>query len=298
MSEQPLPSLNVDGYANVSVSYYFPTWLGYATISNSSFFFIAYVLLTWTIVFVAIQSLTQLLRIVNDVLTIYARETAETERLVEWSFFTALNTISGVTTFFTFINIMSLFVILFFVQQVFWQTARLVRAISQQVHNIISIVMRIVNGIFLIVGACTVILGAVFYACNRMGFINNTTTTIVFALCFAIIVSMLLFYTVMVLASGIIVLKTIKQTSTSNKILTHTTDQKPIERTDSRSSFDIRNFEKKVQNPFKITFGLLGALLFCVFMEIIAGGLASTMTNVDIMRLIMETKERECIQRN
>ncbi|KAF0973879.1 hypothetical protein FDP41_007266 [Naegleria fowleri] len=240
------------------------------------------VLLTWTVVFVSIQALTQLLRIANDVLTIYARETAEASQLVEWSFFTAMNTVSGVTTFFTFINLMSLFVILFFVQQVFWQTARLVRAISQKVHSTISIVMRVVNGIFLFVGSCIVIMGAVFYACNRMGFISNTTTTVVFALCFVIIV-MLLFYTSMVLASGIVVLKTIKQTSAIHKI---SSGQKPIERTDSRSSFDIRNFERKVQSPFKITFGLLVALLFCVLMEIIAGGLSSTMTNVDTMRLI------------
>lgn len=142
------PSLNVGGYANVSVSYYFPTWLSYSTISNSPFLFIAYViyliclamflrrlsnqlkrthkvLLTWTVVFVSIQALTQLLRIANDVLTIYARETAEASQLVEWSFFTAMNTVSGVTTFFTFINLMSLFVILFFVQQVLYVSCNL-----------------------------------------------------------------------------------------------------------------------------------------------------------------------------
>ena len=135
-------AINSNGYANVTLDSYLPVWSNAISISNSVFFLAVYSvylvcsvaflirasrkikinanhkkLFALTILFVIIQCINLLVRICYDSVHIRARIIAETGSLVEWSFFVVLQTLGGFTTAAMYINYISLFEILFFVQR-------------------------------------------------------------------------------------------------------------------------------------------------------------------------------------
>ncbi|KAG2373382.1 hypothetical protein C9374_012248 [Naegleria lovaniensis] len=300
--------LNVNGYANITLKDVQPLWVSYSTLANSSFFLVCYmiyffivgiflkrvsmkkklkrnhkILLTLTVIFVGIQAWTQLLRIVNDSLGIIGRNVLEQGQLVEWPLFVAMNAVGGITTIFTFSNLISLFVILFVVQNIFWETAKLVRAISEKSFNVIRVVMLVVNVIFILLTFSLVLLVGVCFSLFGLGILSKNVATAVFVCVFILVVLMLFFDSFMVLTSGILVIKTIKDT-TANTVKAITL--RPLEKQSSRSSFDLQSFERRVQSPFKITFGLLIGMLTCMFMEVIAGGIASAVAEIETLRLV------------
>nr|CAG4715650.1 unnamed protein product [Naegleria fowleri] len=301
-------NITTTSYANLTLKDVQPLWVSYSTLTNSSFFFICYliyflvvalflqrvssknqlkrnhkILLTLTVIFVGIQTFIQLLRIANDSLQVRGRQLLESQQLVGLQFFVAMNVMGGVTTFFTFSNFISFFIILFVVQNIFWETAKLVRSISEKSFKIIRVTICVVNVIFIVLTLSLVILTGVCYSLLGLGMIAKNVATSVFVCVFVIVVYMIVFDSIMVLTSGILVIKTIKTTA-ANTVKAMTL--RPLEKQTSRSSFDLQTFERRVQSPFKITFGLLIAMLVCMSMEIIAGGIASAVAEIETLRLV------------
>ena len=142
MSITPLEVIESGGFANVTTSVFLPVWSCALSLSNCIFFliiFIVYlialgiflfrisrkvklvrnhkVLFVLTIIFVIIQILNLICRLVHDSLQIHARLLSESGQLVEWSLFLAIQVTAGITTFAMYINFISLFEIIFFVQR-------------------------------------------------------------------------------------------------------------------------------------------------------------------------------------
>ncbi|KAG2374007.1 hypothetical protein C9374_011672 [Naegleria lovaniensis] len=301
-----MSSLQSNQFANVTVDYYLPVWAASMSIGNSVLYiccFIIYLLFLAVFIFrvsrrnqaqpqqqqlkknhkilfslVVIQILIQCLnlsvRIIGDSMAIRMRQIAESGQLVEWNFFLATNILTGLATFFMFTNFITLFVILFFVQKMFWKTALLTRAISKTAHRRIEILMNVVTVLFCIVVELIVSLATTFYILRKLEMISKTTAIGVYVGCIVIVLGMLLFDTVMAVTSGVLVIKTIKQTTRE------VSKSAQLSRVSSFSS-DFKTFEKRVQSPFKITFGLLLGLIICVFLEMVAVALSQSINDFE-----------------
>ena len=133
--------VNVNGYANVTADSYLPVWSNAVSLCNSIFFLIVYsmyliglviflfrmnrkvkivmnhkILISLTLLFVSIQCINLVCRIVLDSITMRGRIIAESGQLVEWGLFVSIQVMAGITTFAMYINLISLFEILFFIQ--------------------------------------------------------------------------------------------------------------------------------------------------------------------------------------
>ncbi|EFC45936.1 predicted protein [Naegleria gruberi] len=257
MSIVPLEVIESGGFANVTTSVFLPI-------------------------------LNLICRLVHDSLQIHARLLSESGQLVEWSLFLAIQVTAGITTFAMYINFISLFEIIFFVQRLFWKTARLLRAISNKTHRIIEIIILIANVVVVIIGVLVVVAVSALYAIKKFEIISNNYLTYAFVASFIAIFIILIFLSSLIITSGILVMRTIKQTtrnvtqSIRNTSLSDTQNSAPT----NRASFEIKSFEKRVQSPFKITFGLLLGLLLCILLEIISLALASTVTSSEDFKAI------------
>lgn len=135
------PRIFVDGYANVSYTHYLPVWVNSLSMANSICFGIYYMcmgiffykiksrkielkrihklLFVLAILFVAIQSVTLIVRVVFDAMHLYARiYTESTGNLLRMEFLIALNVMGALTIFFMFSDFIFLFIVLFFFQKI------------------------------------------------------------------------------------------------------------------------------------------------------------------------------------
>ncbi|KAG2392006.1 hypothetical protein C9374_013491 [Naegleria lovaniensis] len=308
-----------DGYLNVTAEYFTPLWATSTSISISSIFIICFVLYfifyfiflirmrnrkefkrNHKILFVLVgvcvtfQFMCLVMSIVYNILNKNARFQLENGANVTWAFFIGLQTALGLNNFFRFTNVVILFVIIYFVQMIFWKTARLTRTISSLSFRYIKILMNIVNLAFVVTGMLFVMVVVVSDVLLRLGYISNLITTGVYVGCFFCIVFMIVFDSIMALTSGILVINTIKRTAQNAERMTNRfTESAPAatkkedvslyqeSTTEQNKGFPKSNetgvrFQKRVQNPFKMTFGLLFALVMCVVMEVVAGATGST----------------------
>ena len=133
--------IEINEYANVTTGAFLPVWSNAISLANCLFFLIVFlvyliglglflfristkiklvrnhkILFGLTILFVLIQCLNLMCRLVLDSMQMHGRILSESGQLVEWNFFVAIQVMGGVSTFFMYINFISLFEIIFFIQ--------------------------------------------------------------------------------------------------------------------------------------------------------------------------------------
>ena len=134
--------INQNGYVNVTSDYFKPLWSSGLTMANSGVFLCLYtiymiglvaflirvtrkvqlkrnhkILFSMTTIFVLVQIILLIMRIVSDALQIESRILTERKELVGWDLFLAVQIFAGIITFFMLINFVILMVIMFFVQR-------------------------------------------------------------------------------------------------------------------------------------------------------------------------------------
>lgn len=134
--------------------------------------------------------------------------------------------------------------------------------------------MNVVTVIFCIGVELIVCLATTFYILRKLEMVTKTVAIGVYVGCIVIVLGMLLFDTVMAVTSGVLVIRTIKETTRE------VAKSAQLSRISSFSS-DFKNFEKRVQSPFKITFGLLLGLIICVFLEMVAVALSQSINDFE-----------------
>ena len=135
--------VNINGFANVTQDTFKPVWSSGLTMANSVVFLILFsvlmialvwflirvtrkvtlkrnqkILCTMTGIFVIIQIVLLLSRLVSDSLQIVARlRTEQNNLMIEWELFVAVQVFAGLITYFMLCNFVILIGILFFVQR-------------------------------------------------------------------------------------------------------------------------------------------------------------------------------------
>ncbi|EFC44106.1 predicted protein [Naegleria gruberi] len=167
------------------------------------------------------------------------------------------------------------------------------RAVNKNTSKIIGIVMMIMEGLFIVFGTLLVIVMSVVAGLKKFNFVPSQAMTAVFASAFAAAAVMIVFVALMVIISGVLVIKTIRQTSRNvlqavKSQQLKETDLLSADSSKLRTSIDKASFERRVQSPFKITFGLLIGLIICVILELIAIAVASIAADVEEVKLIWQ----------
>ncbi|KAG2388031.1 hypothetical protein C9374_000881 [Naegleria lovaniensis] len=233
------PNIFVDGYANVSYTHYLPVWVNSLSMANSIFYLICFglyylsmafflykiksrkielkrnhkLLFVLAIVFVAIQSMTLIIRVVYDGLHLYARiYTESTGNLLRMEFLIALNLMGALTIFFMFSDFIFLFIVLFYFQKIFWTTAKMMGAISRKALSRIQIMLNVTTVIFSVTSLVMVLLAAIFFFFQKTDMVGKPPTTGVYVGCFVVIFTMLVYDAVITIISGVLVMRSIKQT--------------------------------------------------------------------------------------
>jgi len=160
-------------------------------------------------------------------------------------------------------------------------------AITKKTLNIIYIVMNISSVIFIISSVLMVFLVAIFFYLKKLDIVDKIPTTLVYVVCFLVVLVMLILDGTMAVWSGILVVKTIKNTSRAVMAASQKSkqNQKHGSQATSRTSID-QKFEQKIQSPFKITFGLIMALVLCVVIQLLAAAVASGAAEIDFVKCI------------
>ncbi|EFC50093.1 predicted protein [Naegleria gruberi] len=313
--------INDNGYTNVTLDQFRPIWSSSLVLSNTILFLFLFtiymfiligfiykvtrklklkrnqkILFIMTGIYVTVQIMSLLIRVVNESLQLTVRTRAENGGLIEWELFVTMQVFAGLNTFSMLSNFLTLFSIVIFVQNMFWSTATLMRAISKQTSKIIRMIMTIVGTVFVIVAVVIILLIGIIAGIRRFDYIPKEYVAAIQVTSFVVGGIVLLFVGGMLIASGIIVIRTIQKTSknvvtanVSNNTNSESFAQKSESNIESqtshssnntRQSFDKVSFEKRVQSPFKITFGLLIGLLMCISLQLIAIAIASGATEL------------------
>lgn len=192
-------------------------------------------------------------------------------------------------------------------------------AISKKTLSRIQWTLNITTLIFTILCELMIVLVSAFFFLQKSNMVGKPPTMGVYVGCFLVILIMLLFDGLVTVISGVLVISTIKKTTravmaTSQKYhkQQHSTTTTPggsaagsssltprgsIESEKSsnlpshahhggateRNSID-RKMEQRIQSPFKVTFGLLMALVACILFQLVAAGIASGATEIDIIK--------------
>ena len=182
-------------------------------------------------------------------------------------------------------------------------------AISKKTLFIIQWTLNISTLVFTILCELMICLVSAFFFLQKSDMVGKTPTMGVYIGCFLVILVMLLFDGIVTVISGVLVITTIKKTTravmatsqkyhktTTNTLSTgHMTPRGSIESEKStnlpsthapveRTSID-RKIEQRIQSPFKVTFGLLMALVACILFQLVAAGIASGATEIDIIKV-------------
>jgi len=137
-----MPVVTPEGKANVTVDFFHPSWSSAISLANSGFYIIVYmiyyavmvsfliriagsntkmkrnpkILFVLGAVFVAIQILGLVVRMVYDAMDLHSRLAAERGELTDWSYVVVMLVVSGISTFLVLFNMLFLYVILYFCQ--------------------------------------------------------------------------------------------------------------------------------------------------------------------------------------
>ena len=156
------------------------------------------------------------------------------------------------------------------------------RAITKETSKIIRTSMTIIAALFVMLAILIILLIGIMSGIKRFDFIPKEYATAIQVVSFVVGGCVIVFVGCMLIASGIIVVRTIQKTSKNviTAVSEHHKSESKMSTTESqnsssRASFDKVSFEKRVQSPFKITFGLLIGLLLCMALQLVAIAIAA-----------------------
>jgi len=132
--------------------------------------------------------------------------------------------------------------------------------VNKQAYKKIQWITNITTPILIVILIGLLVTISVFYPIAKMGLISKLAQTLVYVGCFLTLVVLLLFYSIMIVSSGVVIVKSIRKTSQAVHSAVHTK-------------------HSLLQNPFAITFALLVGLLCCVVTELLAFGIGSAVTS-------------------
>lgn len=169
----------------------------------------------------------------------------------------------------------------------------MMRAISKDNNKKLIITINVMNAIFTTAAIFVIIAVSIFFGAKKFNIVSRNVTTGVFVTGFLIVFFMLIFCTIMAITSGVLVIRTIKETTRKvleSRQLTER-DQtnlniKENSQSEIRSSMEFNVFEKRVTSPFKITFGLLLGLCCCVLVQLVSIAVASTAAILENYKVI------------
>ncbi|KAG2378669.1 hypothetical protein C9374_007817 [Naegleria lovaniensis] len=275
-------------YVNITSSNYFlPNYVTYLSLTNSFFFLSCYaifylcfaimlfilqkrkipikknpkILFTTVGIFVGIQCANLLIRIMYESWTWNAKNLYDSgQTLFRVEYFFGWKVLASLTTCSLFWNYVFVFVILFFVQLMFWKTAWSLRAISKQFYHFFRILNIVIFSLFITLMTLIVIVIPFIEYSAELYLVDSKTRTNVYYGLFSALVTMFLFDSFTTVLSAISIVKGIRKNSSK------------FRSSGSSSSF----ISLSRNNPFIVTLGLMIGLILCILCQILAAAIASS----------------------
>ncbi|KAG2378670.1 hypothetical protein C9374_007818 [Naegleria lovaniensis] len=223
------------------------------------------ILFTIVVIFVAIQCFNLIIRAMYDIWNINAHYRFDGgQQVFKASYFLGMNVMGALSTWTFFWNYVFVFVILFFVQLMFWKTAWSLRAISKRFYHFFRILNIVIFSIFISIEILVVALIPFIEYASETGLIETNTRTNLTIGLFSALIWMFLFDTFTAVLSGICIVKGIRQNQ--SKFAT-------------KGQNSLLSLNKN--NPFVVTLGLTIGLILCILCQLLAAGIATSTLSLD-----------------